>query len=143
MKYLLIIYVVLELTVLSWLLPQHSQPQVWCLGWEGSLEKEMVTHSRILAWRIPWTEVSELQVHGAEKTWSWLSDLTHTLTSFENSNPYHILKYSPFWCWREFNKWTWMEGGKVQPIWLYHKIILIVTIINQNKMSIHFVKEVS
>ena len=26
------------------------------LGWEGSLEKEMATHSSILAWRIPWTE---------------------------------------------------------------------------------------
>ena len=26
------------------------------LGWEEPLEKEMVTHSSILAWRIPWTE---------------------------------------------------------------------------------------
>ena len=26
------------------------------LGWEHLLEKEMVTHSRILAWEIPWTE---------------------------------------------------------------------------------------
>ena len=26
------------------------------LGWEDPLEKEMVTHSNILAWRIPWTE---------------------------------------------------------------------------------------
>ena len=26
------------------------------LGWEDSLEKEMATHSCILAWRIPWTE---------------------------------------------------------------------------------------
>ena len=25
-------------------------------GWEGLLEKEMVTHSRILAWEIPETE---------------------------------------------------------------------------------------
>ena len=29
---------------------------VWSLGWEDPLEKEMVTHSSILAWRIPWTE---------------------------------------------------------------------------------------
>ena len=27
---------------------------IW--GWEDSLEKEMITHSSILAWRIPWTE---------------------------------------------------------------------------------------
>ena len=26
------------------------------LGWEDSLEKEMATHSNILAWRTPWTE---------------------------------------------------------------------------------------
>ena len=26
------------------------------LGWEDRLEKEMATHSNILAWRIPWTE---------------------------------------------------------------------------------------
>ena len=26
------------------------------LGWEDSLEKEMVTHSSILAWEIPLTE---------------------------------------------------------------------------------------
>ena len=26
------------------------------LDWEVSLEKEMATHSSILAWRIPWTE---------------------------------------------------------------------------------------
>ena len=26
------------------------------LAWEGPLEKEMATHSSILAWRIPWTE---------------------------------------------------------------------------------------
>ena len=29
---------------------------VWSLGWEEPLEKGMVTHSSILAWRIPWTE---------------------------------------------------------------------------------------
>ena len=29
---------------------------VWSLGQEDALEKEMVTHSSILAWKIPWTE---------------------------------------------------------------------------------------
>ena len=29
---------------------------VQLLGWEDPLEKEMETHSSILAWRIPWTE---------------------------------------------------------------------------------------
>ena len=30
--------------------------QVWSLGWEDSLEKEMATHSSILTWEIPRTE---------------------------------------------------------------------------------------
>ena len=30
--------------------------QVRSLSWEDLLEKGMATHSRILAWRIPWTE---------------------------------------------------------------------------------------
>ena len=32
--------------------------QVQSLGWEDLLEKRMTTHSRILAWEIPWTEES-------------------------------------------------------------------------------------
>ena len=32
------------------------ETQVRSLGWEDPLEKEMATHSRILAWRIPGTE---------------------------------------------------------------------------------------
>ena len=37
-------------------LPAMRETQGWSLGWEDPLEKEMATHSSILAWRIPWTE---------------------------------------------------------------------------------------
>ena len=37
-------------------LPAMQQTQVRSLGWEVPLEKEMATHSSILAWRIPWPE---------------------------------------------------------------------------------------
>ena len=37
-------------------LPAMQEIQVRSLGWEDLLEKEMATHSSILAWRIPWTE---------------------------------------------------------------------------------------
>ena len=30
--------------------------QIQSLGWEDPLEEEMLTHSSILAWEIPWTE---------------------------------------------------------------------------------------
>ena len=36
------------------------------LGWEDPLEKEKVTHSSILAWRIPWTI-------GVAKSWTQLN----------------------------------------------------------------------
>ena len=32
--------------------------QILSLGWEDPLEKEMATHSSILAWKILWTEES-------------------------------------------------------------------------------------
>ena len=41
---------------------------VQSLGLENPLEKGMTTHSRILAWRISWTEApGRLQFHGVTK----------------------------------------------------------------------------
>ena len=37
-------------------LPAIQETRVRSLGWEDPLEKEMATHSSILAWRIPRTE---------------------------------------------------------------------------------------
>ena len=37
-------------------LPIMQETQISPLGWDDPLEEEMATHSRILAWRIPWTE---------------------------------------------------------------------------------------
>ena len=37
-------------------LPAMQETWVQSLGWEDPLEKEMATHSSILAWEIPWTE---------------------------------------------------------------------------------------
>ena len=39
-------------------LPTMWETQVQSLGWEDPLEKGLVTHSSILAWKIPWTEES-------------------------------------------------------------------------------------
>ena len=36
--------------------PAMQETWVQPLGWEDPLEEGMATHSRILAWRIPWTE---------------------------------------------------------------------------------------
>ena len=37
-------------------LPTMRETQVQSLGWKDLLEKEMATHSSILAWKIPWME---------------------------------------------------------------------------------------
>ena len=37
-------------------LPAMQETRVQSLSWEDTLEKEMATHSSILAWRIPWTD---------------------------------------------------------------------------------------
>ena len=49
-------------------LPPMQETRVRSLGWEDPLEKEMVTHSSILAWRIPWMEKSgRLQSTGSQR----------------------------------------------------------------------------
>ena len=39
-------------------LPAMQETRVQSLGGEDPLEKEMATHSTILAWKIPWKEES-------------------------------------------------------------------------------------
>ena len=50
---------------------------VCSLGQEDPLEKEMATHSSILAWEIPWTEAWEAIVHEVAKE----SDTTQQLNN--------------------------------------------------------------
>ena len=48
-------------------LPTMRETWVQSLGWED-LEKEMATHSNILAWKIPWTEEpGRLQLIGSQR----------------------------------------------------------------------------
>ena len=47
-------------------------------GQENPLEKEMATHSNILAWAIPWTEEpGGLQSMGSQNNWTQMSTQTH------------------------------------------------------------------
>ena len=49
-------------------LPAAQETQVQFLGWEDPLEKEIATHSSILAWRIPWREeAGGLQSMGSQE----------------------------------------------------------------------------
>ena len=61
--------------------------QVQSLGGEDPLEKEMATHSSILAWRIPWTEeLGRLQSMGSQRVGHNWATKTHT-PGEGNGNP--------------------------------------------------------
>ena len=62
---------------------RRHETWVQSLGREDPLEKEMATHSNILAWRIPWIEEPDgLQSTGLQKNRTWLKWLhTHTCTA--------------------------------------------------------------
>ena len=52
-----------------------QEPWVQSLGWEDPLEKEMATHSSILAWEISWTqELGGPQSLGLQKSWTLLNN---------------------------------------------------------------------
>ena len=58
-------------------LPAVWETWVQSLGWEDPLEKEMATHSSVLAWRIPWMEEpGGLQSMESQKSQTWLSNFT-------------------------------------------------------------------
>ena len=71
-------------------MPAVQETWVLSLGWEDLLEEGIATHSRILAWRIPWTEKPcRLQFTGSQRVeqtemnqhwhnYSWL----HAYTNF-------------------------------------------------------------
>ena len=61
-------------------LPTMQETQVQSLGWEDLLEKEMVTHSSIPAWKIPWMEKPGRLLWGRKE-----SDMTERLYSVKKS----------------------------------------------------------
>ena len=83
-----------ELSTLKWGFPGGSGSKepvcndwdwVWSLGQEDPLEKEMATHSSVLAWRIPWTEEpGRLQSMGSQNVrhnWATKTSLLLSLYS--------------------------------------------------------------
>ena len=52
-------------------LPAMQETRVQSLGQEDPLEKEMATHSSVLAWEIPWTEEpGGLQSMESQNSWT-------------------------------------------------------------------------
>ena len=97
-------------------LPTMQESWVWSLGQEDPLEKEMVTHSGTLAWKIPWTkEYGRLLSMGSQRV--GYEDMTEQLhLSFFflrrvsiNSFKYLVkLTYEMGFCWLDFWLLTWL-----------------------------------
>ena len=66
------------------------------LGWEDPLEKEIATHSSILAWRIPTgtEEPGGATVHRVAKNWTQLGDFTFIMLNPETREFYFIFPYN-------------------------------------------------
>ena len=85
---------------------------VQCLGWEDPLEKEMATHSSILAWRIPWREEScRLQSMGSQRVrHDWVTSISLSLSMCNvNANlpiyPFLLLEAPDF---NQHTSWRWV-----------------------------------
>ena len=96
-------------------LPTMRETQVQSLGREDLLEKEMATHSSILAWRIPWTEKHvRLQSMGLQRVrHNWATSLSLFLSCIgeENGNP---LQYSCLEDPRDGEAWWAAVSGVAQ-----------------------------
>ena len=77
-------------------LPTMWETSVQSLGREDPLEKEMVTHSSILAWEIPWMEEpGGLQFMGSQRVGhDWATSLTHSLTHSLTQSSLTILPHN-------------------------------------------------
>ena len=71
---------------------ERQEARVQSLGLEDPLEKEMATHSGILAWKVVWTEeLSGLQSMGSQEVPQWVGlDWAHTpiLMEIQPTLPY-------------------------------------------------------
>ena len=80
-------------------LPTMWEIQVQSLGQEDLLEKEMATHSSIVAWKIPWTEEpGRLQSIGSQSQ-TRLSDFTfYSLSNFQICNSVLLIIVTTLHC---------------------------------------------
>ena len=114
-------------------LPTMRETRVRSLGWEDLLEKEMTTHSSILAWRIPRTEEhGRLQSMGSQRVgWTWLSEL-HSFTQ-------HLLYQKDLLnvC-LSYVKWCSQKGSTVRSVLLQFFIIFLCNFLSPFFLSFFY-----
>ena len=105
------------------------ETRVRSLGWEDPLEKEMVTHSNTLAWKIPWTEEpGRLQSKGSQRVrhdWATSLGIIWHLNLKLNSNfpPLFSLRFYSF-TETHLNVWEKIHRMLYDHLFLHIKIML-------------------
>ena len=98
----------------------------WFLAWGCPLEKEMATHSSILAWEIPWTEEpGRLQATGSQKSQTRFSNqgtitkrwIWNTIENYAHSSHTYIQKKHLVNLWIN---WAHCQRRKILKIVKYH-----------------------
>ena len=86
-------------------LGEMRETRIQSLDWEDLLEKEMVTRSSILAWRIPWTEGSGgLQSMGSQRVrHNWVTNTLIKITHNTNFSKHWVELYQKHIFW--WNNW--------------------------------------
>ena len=108
-------------------LPAMQETRVWSLGWDDALEKEMVAHSSILAWKISWTEKSSrycpwghIEVDTTEQLtllfhFHILADICHLLLFFYSSIIYCTSTYLiPSYILCQYTVYCTWNKGKIE-----------------------------
>ena len=127
-------------------LPTMQETWLQSLGRDDLLEKEMATHSSILAWKYPWTEEPHrLQSMGSQRVghdWVTSPSLSTHLKDSTTGKHGH--------CWQE-KEWRWkgIVGGetlRVHPLWQSRQLphgakILIFTSRNEASSSLAYIKK--
>ena len=79
-------------------LPSIQETWVRSLGWEDPLEKEIATHSSILAWKFPWTEEpGGLQSMGSQRVGHNLAS-EHIFVPTQDLHHYMVYKVIRIFC---------------------------------------------
>ena len=87
-----------------------QETQVQSLGWEDPLEKEMSTHSCVLAWEMPWTEEP-----GEYSPWGRKRVRYNLATKQLRTQPKTLGFQIPFQVWARYSEKSEFQPGTRGP----------------------------
>ena len=108
---------------------RHNETRIRSLGREDPLEEDMATHSRILAWRIPWTqEPGGLVSMGSQRVGHNWGNLAHSIVMRHKTRP---LRQQGPWT----SSWVRQKWYLASHVWKY----LMIPFYPSPKDSVHSV----